>query len=464
MHLPNDKPNMNKKPDFSSYVKNNKKYLAIIVPFLVIIAWFSVRMIERQASLPELFNYVPTDAQQVLINRPARNIGSTKQLAISEVPAWVTAQFQQIELMLMVQVGQATGDQLLLLDTYDDFEPQEFLSTLNPESEVTYSYKRLEDGRYLFAPKELLSVYTKPEENKWFFSSSALTDFAKIYKSYGMTMVSRNKSALGLPAQFSQLFANVDYVIMGIESQQKDVSFVSHVIFHKPNPFTGDDFSPNFTEYLKASTMAYLEFGPIASWIPAPQLDTSLTGDNLVQNAVIGELTQQLFRQHTALILSKWSNPTNLWITIAAANPDLFTKLKPWIPTLGQWLKNQERLTESDFSPVETASKIWYMLTVGEGQQIWLFLEQDNNQTTLRIGNPLLDWTSSQDLLYHNKSLATLNIDVDQALGLYKQLLNMWMQTDLTTQDTLSTQLKGKSVRATIFADEYGLWLEWEIK
>gem|GEM_PF-5958390 len=31
------------------------------------------------------------------------------------------------------------------------------------------------------------------------------------------------------------------------------------------------------------------------------------------------------------------------------------------------------------------------------------------------------------------------------------------MQTDLTTQDTLSTQLKGKSVRATIFADEYGL-------
>ena len=68
--------------------------------------------------------------------------------------------------MLMVQVGQATGDQLLLLDTYGDFEPQEFLSTLNPEAEVTYSYKRLEDGRYLFAPKELLSVYTKPEENK----------------------------------------------------------------------------------------------------------------------------------------------------------------------------------------------------------------------------------------------------------------------------------------------------------
>jgi hypothetical protein len=78
----------------------------------------------------------------------------------------VTAQFQQIELMLMVQVGQATGDQWILLETYGDFAPQDFLSTLNPESEVTYTYKRLDDGRYLFAPKQLLSVYTKPEEGK----------------------------------------------------------------------------------------------------------------------------------------------------------------------------------------------------------------------------------------------------------------------------------------------------------
>ena len=68
--------------------------------------------------------------------------------------------------MLMVQMGQATGDHLVFLDTYGDFDPQAFLSTLNPESEVTYTYKRLEDGSYLFAPKELLSVYTKPEEDK----------------------------------------------------------------------------------------------------------------------------------------------------------------------------------------------------------------------------------------------------------------------------------------------------------
>ena len=464
MPLPNDKPTMRKKPDFSSYVKIIKTYWKIITPILVVMLWLGIRMIERQASLPDLFSYVPADAEQVLVNRPARNIGNAKQISLSEIPEWVKAQFQQISLMLMVQVGQATGDQMLLLDTNNDFSPQDFLATLNPQTEVTYSYKRLEDGRYLFAPKEIISVYTKPDEGESFFSPKSLSKFTDIYKSYSMTMVSRNKTALGLPAQFNKIFANVDYVIMAVDSKNSNISFVSHVIFHKANAFSGDDFKPEFTDNLKASTMAYLEFGPIASWIPAPQLDTSLTGDNLVQNAVIWELTQQLFRQHTALIFSKWSNATNLWITIAAANPALFTKLKPWMPTLGQWLKNQEWLSWSTFAPVETEKKIWYMITLQEGQQIWFLLEQDDKQAALRIGNPLLDGSSSQKLLYNDHSLATLDVDVDQVLSIYKQFVNMGIQTDLNAQDTLSAQLKGKSLRATISADEYGLWLEWEIK
>jgi sulfatase maturation enzyme AslB (radical SAM superfamily) len=77
-------------------------------------------------------------------------------------------------------------------------------------------------------------------------------------------MVSRNKSALGLPTQFSKIFANVDYIIMGINTQKTDISFVSHVVFHQENSLTGEDFAPEFTEYFKSSTMAYLEFGPIA--------------------------------------------------------------------------------------------------------------------------------------------------------------------------------------------------------
>lgn len=84
-------------------------------------------------------------------------------------------------------------------------------------------------------------------------------------------------------------------------------------------------------------------------------------------------------------------------------------------------------------------------------------MEQDDKQAALRIGNPLLDGSSSQKLLYNDHSLATLDVDVDQVLSIYKQFVNMGIQTDLNAQDTLSAQLKGKSLRATISADEYGL-------
>lgn len=420
-------------------------------------------MIERSEQLPDLFQYVPADAQQVVVNRPARNIWNTQDISLTQIPAGVKAQFQQISLMLMVQVGQGTGDQMMLLDTNSDFSPQDFLSTLNSETEITYIYKRLDDGRYVFGPKELVSVYLKPTEHTSFFANKKLAQYTKIYKNYGMTIISHNQNSLNLPSQFAQVFTNVEYMVMGVNSEKSDISFVSRIVFKKENAFTWIDFSPEFTDYLKASTIGYFEVWPIASFIPAPQINTSLTGTDLVQQAVLVELAQQILQKNTAIILSKWSNPTNLWITIASENPQLFTKLKPWMPSIGQWLKSQAWLSGAVFSPVETATKIWYMITVG-GQEIWLLLGQDSDKTTLSIGNPLLEWSSSQHLLYNEHSLATLDLDADQAMWIYKQLVNFWLQTDLSSTETLNDQLKWKLVRATIFTDSNGLWLEWEIK
>ena len=51
-----------------------KKYWGIITPILIVIFAFSLRMVERSEQLPDLFQYVPADAQQVVVNRPARNI------------------------------------------------------------------------------------------------------------------------------------------------------------------------------------------------------------------------------------------------------------------------------------------------------------------------------------------------------------------------------------------------------
>ena len=74
-----------------------------------------------------------------------------------------------------------------------------------------------------------------------------------------MTIISHNQNSLNLPSQFAQVFTNVDYMIMGVTSEKSDISFVSRIVFKKENAFTGEDFSPEFTEYLKASTIGYLE-------------------------------------------------------------------------------------------------------------------------------------------------------------------------------------------------------------
>ena len=138
----------------------------------------------------------------------------------------------------MVQVGQGTGDQMMLLDTNSEFSPQDFLSTLNPETEITYTYKRLDDGRYLFGPKELISVYVKPVDHASFFSNKKIAQYTQIYKNYGMTIISHNQNSLNLPAQFAQVFTNVEYMIMGVNSEKSDISFVSRIVFKKENAFT----------------------------------------------------------------------------------------------------------------------------------------------------------------------------------------------------------------------------------
>lgn len=151
----------------------------------------------------------------------------------------------------MVQIEQSVSGQLVFLKTYADFSPQEFLTTLNPETEVTYTYKRLEDGMYLFGPKEAISRYQKPRTGKSFFETEKLRRFTKIYKSYGMTIISTNHSSLGLPTQFEEVFANIQYILMSVESENTELSFVSRVIFRDENVFTGQHFSPKFKQYLK---------------------------------------------------------------------------------------------------------------------------------------------------------------------------------------------------------------------
>lgn len=70
----------------------------IIIVSLVVggtVFWNSTR-------LPKIFSYVPAAVDQVMINRPYKNIGMSTA-ALAGIPQGVQAQFQQIETMIIAQ-------------------------------------------------------------------------------------------------------------------------------------------------------------------------------------------------------------------------------------------------------------------------------------------------------------------------------------------------------------------------
>ena len=96
----------------------------------------------------------------------------------------------------------------------------------------------------------------------------------------------------------------------------------------------------------------------MSTFLPEPELNTSLTGENLVKQAILAETIQELGKQHIGLVLSKGSNATNLGLTILAANSNLFASLKPWIPTMGEWIQNQEWLSGIQLEPIEKEKSV----------------------------------------------------------------------------------------------------------
>ncbi|HCB52181.1 TPA: hypothetical protein DEP21_06545 [Patescibacteria group bacterium] len=145
------------------------------------------------------------------------------------------------------------------MQTKNDFSPEEFLTTVNPETEILYTYLRLDNGQYLFAPKSEIQSYTKPDEQNSFFGQEKLKTYKSFLKDNSLVMISHNNEFISAQQQYAELFQNVGYFIMGVSSSQKEMKFTSYLLFAKPETYTVPVFKPKFTSYLKSSTIAYIE-------------------------------------------------------------------------------------------------------------------------------------------------------------------------------------------------------------
>lgn len=411
--------------------------LGIVVILAVLFGFFVSR---QQSKLPAIFSYVPSNIDQAMINWPERNMKNNTN-TFSSIPVWVQEQFQSIEVMIIGQNMEYSGQQMLFLQTKTSFNPQDFLTTLNPKTDTLYTYLRFDNWLYLFAPKDLIQKYKQPNKNQnWFFDHPDIEWFTKTIRKNSMTMITSNLWNI-IWADYSKLSKNVKYIIAAIQSENKNqTKFSAYLVFNKPYTITKQSFKPVFKSYLKESTIAYVEFWDIINMldIDVSSLMPQTTGDIETFGQV--QLLNNLFKNHVAVILSKWSNVLNIWLTILSKDKNFYTQLQPLMPLLDAQLQQLKFLTGA-------------------------ILEQIDLWTRLSIGNPLIDGKSDSKLSYTRSCLVTAKIDVWQLLSLYKQLSNIASadSTILDNQDFFD-QMEGKTLWANISIDSTKVSLEWEIK
>lgn len=433
---------------------SKKFFVSISIAIFIGILWV-VTYVTSRDSLPKIFEYIPTNMDQVMVNRAEKNIANNTNMLV-DIPLAVQEQFQQIKVMIIVQDESFSGEQMLFLETKSDFNPRDFLETINPEDDTLFTYLRLDDNQYVFGPQLVIQNYIKPTENKALFLQPQLHKYLSTIRKSSLSILSHNNELLSSQKQLAWLLESAQYLLMSIRSDKWNFDFSSYILLNQPQTGLQSSFKPQFTSLLKESTVAYLELGTVLSNIDiTPQLASWSAQDALLQ---------KLLAHNIALVVSKWANMFNLGLTLISNDSSLYTDLEPYLPMLGVWLQNQPMLSGNQITSVQQPDKVGYDITIQGIQKIGIYLENIDNQTIVSIGNPIVEGKKVRLRNYSKNSLAVLQVDMNQLLDIYKQFSNIgiwWLTAD---QESMFTQMKDKTLYGNIAIEENEISIKGSIK
>ncbi|MDD3262269.1 MAG: hypothetical protein PHR61_00315 [Candidatus Absconditabacteria bacterium] len=413
--------------------------------------------ITQKNNLPEIFDYVPTGMDQVMINRAEQNIQNNTNMLV-EIPQAVQEQFQQIKVMLIAQDESFSGEQLLFIQTKSGFSPENFLQTINPEDETISTYLRLADGQYLFAPQKLVQEYSKPTKEEALFYQPQLKKYISKIRRSSLSVISHNNELLNMQKQYSSLLDSAEYLLMHISSDKGKFDFSSYVLFSKPQTGLQTLFNPEFKSSLTESTIAYLEIGKILAGIDFSSQDGT--------SSMYAELAKKILSNNLAIVVSKGANIMNLGITILSEDETLFSDLEMFFPFVSLRLQEYFGIPEDQITSVQQPGKIGYDVMIQGIQKIGIYLEKSDNETKLTIGNPIIEGKKKKFPKYSKNTLVVLHVDMNQLLGLYKQFANIGANPGLLneSQQNALDQMKDKILYGEVSVDEEKISIEGSIK
>ncbi len=436
--------------------KSRKFFISIVIAIFVWLLFWGVYFTQKN-KLPEIFDYIPTGMDQVMINRAEKNIQNNTNMLV-EIPQAVQQQFQQIKVMIIAQDESLDWEQLLFLQTKSDFSPQDFLQTINPEDDIVSTYLRLADGQYIFAPQKYIQSYAKPDKENALFHQPQLKKYLSKIRKNWLSIVSHNNELLSMQKDYSSLLDSAEYLLMHISSDKNKFDFSSYVLFSQSQTWLQTSFKPQFKSSLTESTIAYLEIGKILAWI-----------DFSTQNwwtSIYTELLKKVLSNNLAIVISKWSNIMNLGITVLSKDESLFNELESMFPFV--WLRIQQAfgITEDQITSFQQPDKIGYDVMIQGIQKVWIYLEKLDNQTKLSIWNPIIEGKKKKFPKYSKNTLVVLHVDMNQILWLYKQFANIWANPWLLNESQQSAldQMKDKILYWEISVDEEKISIEGSIR
>ncbi len=415
-------------------------FLAIFLSVLSAIVYS-----KQKNSIPEIFNYVPTNVDQIMINWAEKNLKNNLS-SVVEIPYAVQEQFQKIQLMVIVQDRPFDENgQLMFLQTKPGFVPELFLETINPEDEIIFTYLRLDKWQYLFAAQQLIQNYTKPSSDNSLFWQKDIKPLLPSIKKSSLTIISADRDSL-LPEGYSGPLSSIKYIITNINSDsQSNFGFSLYAITDSHLDYDYS-FESKFSNLFIDSTIAYLELGKISQ--------------SLDSNWENSDFFQKLLSNNIAIIIGNWANMFNLWLTVVSDNSSLYNDLEPFFPFVLERLKSYPLFEWIEITSVQQPWKIWYDFLIQNIQKIWLYLEQKDWQTKLSLWNPQTDW-KSQKLKKHSKnSLAILQVDMWKLLNLYKQFTDISLLWLSDQQQDLFSSMQDKTLFWEIFFSDNYIWIQ----
>lgn len=428
------------------------KVVAVFVILNIFIMWWFF-LSQKKARFDKIFSYVPSSIDQAVIIHP--NNDKQDLLTSNGIQQFnweIETILKESNTIIIAQENNLENPSNMIFIDNSSLDKQKLLKLMNQWWETKYIYENLDDFTTVFGKP---SDIEKLETSNKLFDNEKLKSLNKIFSKYTISLVSKPINNLPTNSILGQTINSSQYFVAWANVLKDKIDIQTHIIYKENQEIVEDyTFESNFDKYADQDNILFLELWNIAkqTGLTAKVLEenikliSSVYGFNLDDkdyNAIFDSIDGNMW-----ILVNKSNNIFNLGIAMLLDNETIRSTIKNNIYNIKYLLEQSPAVSQSlsgqqELELIETENTIWLAKNFSGLPPVKLIAEKKNNQTILSLGEPILEWNSTEKIASKKNAIATFQLDLDQTISLYTNfaMLFMW-QTNIDTQKFET--LKGK--------------------